>query len=143
MLAYGGNMLGIGEVMDPAVVAVGVGDRLLTVEDIMTLGGVRHMPVVKAGRLVGVVSERDLLWASPSNLMDRESSDRRAFLSSVEVSRVMSSPAIVIDAKASLRDAARMMLDHRIGCLPVVDDKGQLLGMLSAVSLLEAFAEDF
>ena len=116
MLAYGGNMLGIGEVMDPAVVAVGVGDRLLTVEDIMTLGGVRHMPVVKAGRLVGVVSERDLLWASPSNLMDRESSDRRAFLSSVEVSRVMSSPAIVIDAKASLRDAARMMLDHRIGC---------------------------
>ena len=136
-------MLGIGEVMDPAVVAVGVGDRLLTVEDIMTLGGVRHMPVVKAGRLVGVVSERDLLWASPSNLMDRESSDRRAFLSSVEVSRVMSSPAIVIDAKASLRDAARMMLDHRIGCLPVVDDKGQLRGMLSAVSLLEAFAEDF
>ena len=142
MFAYGGNMLGIGVVMDPAVVAVGVGDRLITVEDIMTLGDLRYMPVVKAGRLVGVVSERDLLWASPSNLVDPESSDRRAFLSSVEVSRVMSSPAIVIDAKASLRDATRMMLDHGIGCLPVVDDKGQLLGMLSAVNLLEAFAED-
>jgi CBS domain-containing protein len=54
----------------------------------------------------------------------------------------MSSPAIVIDAKASLRDAARMMVDHKIGCLPVVGEKGRLLGMLSEVDLLEVLAED-
>jgi CBS domain-containing protein len=135
-------MLAIREIMNPTIVAIGVSDRLLTVEDIMMLGNVRHMPVVKAGRLVGVVSERDLLWASPSRLANPESGDRRDFLNSVEVSCVMSSPAIVIDAKASLRDAARMMVDHKIGCLPVVGEKGRLLGMLSEVDLLEVLAED-
>ncbi len=135
-------MVAISEIMNPTIVAIGVGDRLLTVEDIMMLGNVRHMPVVKAGRLVGVVSERDLLWASPSHLADPESSDRRTFLNGVEVSRVMSSPAIVIDAKASLRDAARMMVEHKISCLPVVGEKGRLLGMLSEVDLLEVLAED-
>jgi CBS domain-containing protein len=135
-------MLAIREIMNPTIVAIGVGDRLLTVEDIMMLGDVRHMPVVEAGCLVGVVSERDLLWASPSHLANPDSGDRRAFLNSVEVSRVMSSPAIVVDAKASLRDAARMMVDHKIGCLPVVGEKGRLLGMLSGVDLLAVLAED-
>jgi len=49
------------DVMKRQIVSVGADDRLSTVEDIMTLGGVRHMPVVSGGALVGVVSERDLL----------------------------------------------------------------------------------
>jgi len=56
------------DIMQTGVVTISAGDTLSTVEDIMTLGGLRHIPVVRGGTLVGVVSERDLLRASLSNL---------------------------------------------------------------------------
>ena len=122
--------------MKRQIVSVGVGDRLSTVEDIMTLGGVRHMPVVSGGQLVGVVSERDLLRASLSNLQTVARDDRRAFLHSVEIRTVMSSPPIVIGPAASIARAACLMADHKIGCLPVVDAGGALVGMVTETDLL-------
>ena len=68
------------DVMRRKIVTISASERLSTVEDIMTLGHVRHMPVVQAGRLVGVVSERDLLRASLSNLSGHRDEERRAFL---------------------------------------------------------------
>ena len=56
------------DIMKRKVVTIAAGERLSTVEDIMTLGGVRHIPVVRGGDLVGVVTERDLLRTSLSNL---------------------------------------------------------------------------
>ena len=70
--------------MTKKVVTISADDSLSTVEDIMTLGGVRHMPVVRGGALVGVVSQRDLLRASLSNLTAFGSEQRRAFLQVVE-----------------------------------------------------------
>lgn len=128
-------------IMSTQIVAIGAGDQLRTAQDIMTLGDVRHMPVVKAGQLVGVVSERDLLRALPSHLGFAEGEGDRVFLSSVPVSRVMSSPAVVIDAKASVRHAARVMVDKKIGCLPVMSDMGELLGMVTETDILRSVAE--
>ena len=129
-------MARVGDIMKRQVVSVGVGDRLSTVEDIMTLGGVRHMPVVRGGKLVGVVSERDLLRASLSNLEATSRDDRRAFLHAVEIRTVMSSPPIVIGANAGITHAARLMADHKIGCLPVVDDEGDLVGLITETDVL-------
>lgn len=105
----------------------------------MTLGGVRHMPVVRGGALVGVVSQRDLLRASLSNLTAFGSEHRRAFLHVVEIRRVMSSPPIVIDPDASPEEAALVMAEKKIGCLPVVEGDS-LLGMLTETDLLRYFA---
>ncbi len=127
-------------IMSTQIVAIGAGDLLLTAHDIMRLGDVRHMPVVRSGKLVGVVSERDLLRALPSHLGDAEVEGDRRFLNSVPVSRVMSSPAIVIDAKASVREAARVMADKKIGCLPVMDDMGRLLGIVTETDILHVVA---
>lgn len=124
--------------MKTRVVTVGAGDRLSTVEDIMTLGGVRHMPVVSQGRLVGVVSERDLLRASISNLEVTEKDDRRVFLHAIEIAAVMSAPAVVVTPSASLTEAAELMADHKIGCLPVVDDASELVGIVTETDLLHA-----
>jgi CBS domain-containing protein len=140
LFAYGGNMQNVREIMNPKVVAIGAADRLLTAEDIMTLGHVRHMPVVQSGRLVGVVSERDLLRASPSCLGSQATEDRRAFLNSVAVGDVMSSPPVLIDIKASVQDAAKLMVANEIGCLPVVGDAGELLGILTETHMLEVLA---
>ncbi len=129
----------VSDICQVGVVTISATERLSTVEDIMTLGHVRHMPVVRAGRLVGVVSERDLLRASLSNLSRHRSEERRAFLHVVEIEQVMSSPPIVVSTDASVAEAARIMADRKIGCLPVV--KGdQLEGMVTETDILRFIA---
>ena len=127
------------DVMSRKMVTISESDTLSTVEDIMTLGHVRHMPVVRAGKLVGVVSERDLLRASLSNLTEFASEERRAFLHVVEIARVMSAPPIVIDVDASIEEAARVMAEHKIGCLPVMEND-RLLGLVTETDVLRHFA---
>jgi CBS domain-containing protein len=127
------------DVMEEKVVTISVGDRLSTVEDIMTLGGVRHMPVVRAGRLVGVVSERDLLRASLSSL-DPRRQERRAFLEAIDISQVMSAPPVIVDSDARVEEAARIMADNKIGCLPVLRGE-ELVGLLTETDLLRYFAD--
>lgn len=127
------------DIMSEKIVTITEDDSLSTVEDIMTLGGVRHMPVVSAGRLVGVVSERDLLRASLSNLSEFGNEQRRAFLHVVEIRRVMSSPPITVRPDATAEEAAWAMAEHKIGCLPVLDDE-TLVGMVTETDLLRYFA---
>ena len=130
------------DIMSEQVVTISADDSLSTVEDIMTLGRVRHMPVVRGGHLVGVVSERDLLRASLSSLIEFGNEQRRAFLQVVEIKRVMSSPPIVIGPDASVEEAARVMAERKIGCLPAVTKDGKLVGMLTETDVLEYFAGD-
>ena len=127
------------EIMQTKIVRISAEERLSTVEDIMTLGGVRHMPVVRGGQLVGVVSERDLLRASLSNLTSFGSEQRRAFLHAVEIAKVMSSPAVTVSPEASIKQAARMMAERKIGCLPVID-QGDLIGLITETDVLRHFA---
>ena len=130
------------DIMQRKVVTISAGDSLSTVEDIMTLGGVRHMPVVQAGGLVGVVSQRDLLRASLSTLIDLGKDERRAFLHVVEIEKVMSAPPITIGPGASVREAAHLMASRKIGCLPVLEE-GRLVGLVTETDLLQHFAEDY
>jgi len=127
------------DIMPETMVTISESDTLSTVEDIMTLGRVRHMPVVHGGKLVGVVSERDLLRASLSNLSEFGADQRRAFLHGVEIGRVMSTPPIVIHPDASVEEAARVMAERKIGCLPVVD-RDELLGLITETDVLRYFA---
>ncbi len=127
------------DIMPKKMVTISESDTLSTVEDIMTLGHVRHMPVVKAGQLVGVVSERDLLRASLSNLTGFGSDERRAFLHVVEIARVMSTPPVTIGLEAAVEDAARAMAERKIGCLPVVDGD-ELVGIVTETDVLRYFA---
>jgi len=127
------------DIMSEQIVTISSDDSLSTVEDIMTLGGVRHMPVVRGGQLVGVVSERDLLRASLSNLSGFGSEQRRAFLQVVEIKRVMSTPPVTIGPGASVEEAALVMAERKIGCLPVLDGS-RLVGMLTETDVLRYFA---
>ena len=123
------------DIMQKKLVTISASERLSTVEDIMTLGHVRHMPVVQGGKLVGVVSERDMLRASLSIFSEHRDEERRAFLHVVEIARVMSTPPIVVDLEASIDEAALIMAEKKIGCLPVL--KGDdLVGMLTETDVL-------
>ncbi len=126
----------VSTVMARDFVSVASGERLDFVDDVMKLGRIRHMPVIDGDVLVGVVSQRDLLAASLSRALDFESGQRRSFMRSVQVSEVMSRHPITVTPEASLREAARLMLSHKIGCLPVVDDEAATIGLVTETDLL-------
>ena len=126
----------VSEVMEREVVSLGRDDRLDLVEDIMRLGRIRHMPVLEGGRVVGIVSARDLLAASLSKAFEFEGPQRRAFLRAVQVEEVMSEKLVTIAPEASLAEAASSMLRHRVGALPVVASDATLLGLLTETDLV-------
>ena len=123
------------DIMQTKIVTVSVTERLSTVEDIMTLGRVRHMPVVHGGKLVGVLSQRDLLRASLSELGSFGNEARRAFLHAIEIAQVMSAPPITVEPETTVQLASRLMADHRIGCLPVIDGE-ELVGLITETDVL-------
>ena len=125
--------------MSRKVVSISADDNLRIVGEIMQLGRVRHLPVVRRGRLVGVVSQRDLLHASLSNVMGLASEEQTLFLEGVNISQVMSSPPVSIGPEASVQEAARVMAERKIGCLPVIED-GKLAGIVTETDLLRYFA---
>ncbi|MFQ5418258.1 MAG: CBS domain-containing protein [Myxococcota bacterium] len=126
------------EIMETEVAVLSPDERLDLAEDVMRLGQIRHLPVVEDGRLVGVVSSRDLLASSLSRVLDFDPKRRRTFLRSIEVKEVMASEPISVAPEATLREAGEKMLHHRIGCVPVVKPDGTLIGLVTETDLLRA-----
>lgn len=127
------------DIMQEKVITISQGESLSTAADIMRLGGVRHMPVVHGGKLVGVVSERDLLRASLSNLTHFRHEEHRAFLHGVDIARVMSAPPVTVEPDVSIEQAALALADCKIGCLPVVEGD-RLIGIVTETDILRHFA---
>jgi len=122
---------------DPAV--LNVTDRLDLARDIMTIGRVRHLPVALDGRVVGIVSQRDLLHAAISSVLKAAPSAQLEWLGKIAICDVMSAPVYTAQADWPLRQAVSLMLEKRIGCLPVIAD-GELVGLLSESDCLRHLA---
>ncbi|MBW2269109.1 MAG: CBS domain-containing protein [Deltaproteobacteria bacterium] len=126
----------VADVMATDLVTLEVGENLDLAEDIMHVARIRHMPVVEGKRLVGIVSVRDLLAASLSRALDFEPTRRREFLHSVSAEDAMTRAPITVAPDSRLADAAAILLEQKIGCLPVVDAVGNLLGLLTETDLV-------
>jgi CBS domain-containing protein len=126
------------DVMQRDYASVRSDERLDFVDDVMSLGRVRHLPVIDGSQLFGVVTQRDLLAASLSRALDFDAQERRAFLRSVNAGVVMAKKPITVGPAASLTQAAQLMLRHKIGCLPVVGATGEALGLVTETDLLRA-----
>ena len=118
----------IREVMQAPVMVIAEDQTLAMARGLMQWAEVRHLPVIrrKDGRVIGVVSERDLLRAS-------QRAPQAA--SGLFVREIMSSPAEHIHPNADIADAAADMNTKRLGCLPVIDG-GELVGLVTASDLL-------
>ncbi len=123
------------DIMSAEVTTLGRNDTLLLAKDIMNLGRIRHFPVVEDDELVGVVSQRDLYRASLGTVMQYGEKAQRAFLESVVVKEIMVDP-ISIGPDVTVGDAARLMMEHKIGCLPVLEDK-RLVGIVTETDMLQ------
>jgi acetoin utilization protein AcuB len=96
--------------------------------------------VLRDGALVGILTHRDILRA-PGLLAPalEYAADTRAALRALRVEEAMSSPVITIRADASAKEAAERLLEHRVGCLPVMEG-GRLVGIVTTSDLLRAIA---
>ena len=102
-------------------------DELSIADDVMRLGRIRHLPVVDAeGVLRGIVSQRDLLRSA----LRSQAEGALPSSSRLRVSEVMTPEAIVADADAPLAEAASLMFERKLGCLPVIEN-GKLVGILT------------
>lgn len=111
-------------------------DSLAFAEELMTVERVRHLPVVDGDVLVGLVSQRDLLAASISILSEPSEEDDLELKRQHEVARVMRGTIETISPDARAERAAEAMLTHRIGCLPVVDERHHLLGIVTSADFV-------
>lgn len=99
--------------------------------------GVRHLLVVKEGVILGIVTDRDLRRPQVADLF--KSWDEVYRLSDdFQVEDIMTSPVLTIDAEADVKEAARRMVEHRIGALPVTDAHHGLAGIITETDLLKA-----
>jgi acetoin utilization protein AcuB len=100
---------------------------------------IRHLPVVEgAGRLVGIVTARDLRQAMFSPAVQDELTNLRGVLHGLAVRDVMTRGVVSVGAATSIRDAARLMHERKLGALPVVE-RDRLVGILTETDVLDAF----
>jgi acetoin utilization protein AcuB len=101
---------------------------------------IRRAPVVKEGKLLGIVSDSDLLNASPSPATTLSIWEINSLLSKVTVRHVMTKKVKTIEVDTPIEDAARIMADCKIGGMPVTN-KGKIVGMITATDLFKVLLE--
>lgn len=101
---------------------------------------IRRAPVMKNGKLLGIISESDLLNASPSPVTSLSVWEMNYLMSKVTVKNVMTKKVKTIDVNTPIEEAARVMADSKIGGMPVVRS-GKIVGMITETDLFKIFLE--
>lgn len=134
------DKLTVGDLMLKDVITAKESDNVQQVYVRMLEGRFRHMPVVKAGRLVGIVSDRDLRNALVI-FHDGEGKKEIVGNRQLNVAKIMTREPLVADPGDSVKTAVRLMVKHKVGCLPVCDDDGRLLGLITETDMLRLLEE--
>ncbi|WP_026234874.1 CBS domain-containing protein [Calidithermus timidus] len=105
---------------------------------LMRQGGFRRLPVLEGGKLVGIVTDRDLKEAMPSDATSLSIWELNYLVAKLPVREVMSYPVITIGEDATLEQAAKLMLENKVGGLPVISGE-KLVGIVTVSDVLRAF----
>jgi len=127
------------EAMSTDPYAAGVTASVRQVLRMLGEADVRHLPIVDDGALVGIVSDRDLRAFLPTVMVELEHEDAVRQLLSRPISSVMNTDLIVLNPTSELSEAVDLMLEHKIGAIPVVEpDSLKLLGIVSYIDVLRS-----
>ncbi len=123
------------------VVTIDKDATLFEAKEKMTTNGIRHLPVVdEQGVLIGIVTDRDIRSAMPSDVLsDIDSTEVKKSMTELKAKNIMTQNPITLSPAHTIQDALLLIQKIRVGALPVVDDQGILKGIISIRDLLRAF----
>ncbi|NWG17589.1 MAG: CBS domain-containing protein [Chloroflexi bacterium] len=121
----------VSEWMTSPVITVSPSTSISAAHQIMKENGIRRVPVVENDHLVGIITIGDVREASPSDATTLSIWELNYLWAQLTVERVMSRKVKTVSAEQCILDAAQLMLDHKVSGLPVVDENGKLLGILT------------
>jgi len=135
------DTLTVGELMHRNVVTARANDKVEATYAAMLEGRFRHMPVVDAkGKLLGILSDRDLrnvlVFINESDGKKSVVGDRQ-----LTVQKVMTRDPMTVESEDSVRTVVKIMVKHKVGCLPVCDETGKLQGLVTETDLLRLLEE--
>ncbi|PLV56173.1 CBS and ACT domain-containing protein [Thermotoga sp. SG1] len=104
---------------------------------------IKRLIVMKGEKIVGIVTEKDLLYASPSKATTLNVWELHYLLSKLKISEIMTKDVITVNENTPIEDAARIMEERDISGLPVVDDAGKLVGIITQTDIFKVFVEIF
>lgn len=125
------------DVMTREVVSVSPSTVLLDAALLLRASALRHLPVVEEGKLVGILTERDVQRCAPSRLIPITEDSYNAVFAETTVVRVMTREPQTVSSRTPLLEAIGVMQQGKYGCLPVVDE-GALVGILTRGDLIDA-----
>jgi len=117
--------------MSTEVITAGPNTTLPEAHQLMVNEEIRRLPVVKNGRLVGIVTLGDVRGAEPSPATSLSIWELNYLLAKLALSQIMTADPITIAPTATIGEAARLMLENRVSGLPVVDEAGDLVGIIT------------
>lgn len=117
----------VGKRMSKELVTITPGDYLAAAQAKMQTGKFRRLPVVRDGELVGIITDRDLR-------------QHTGFFERTKVNAVMTENLVTVKPQSTLEEAAQLLLKHKIGGLPVVENK-KLIGIITTSDILQAFLD--
>jgi CBS domain-containing protein len=123
------------EIMMGSPVTLKPEDTLDLANDVIALGRIRHIPVVDDGRLVGILTERDLIGAAASQIFGLKQKSKSALLKSVLIKEVMKKRVVTAAPDTPIKEVARLMAEKKIGCVPVVS-AGMVVGLVTTTDIL-------
>ena len=123
------------EIMMGSPVTLAPADTLDLANDVISLGRIRHIPILDDGKLVGLISERDLIGAAANRIFGLKQESRSALLKSELIKNVMKKRLVTVTPDTPIKEAARLMADKKVGCVPVLSD-GALVGLVTTTNIL-------
>lgn len=123
--------MNVGQIMTRQPFTIAPSDSVALAEDLMSREHIRHLPVVDGDLLVGVVSQRDVLAVSLPSISAPSEDDDRTYKLRLEVSEIMHGFVESVRPDMDAGEAAAKLLEMKIGCLPVIDDRMHVVGIIT------------
>ena len=124
------------DLMSTDLVTLTEDETLADAQRCMARGRIRHLPVLRGRTLVGLLTHRDLLAASFSIFAEVDANEQRRIFGNVPVVEAMHRDVVTVPSTMAVSKAAHILLENKYGCLPVIEESGEMVGIVTEADFL-------